>query len=551
MNKIVAYLFLVIAAVYCLAIGVDVMDVDSSQYAAISREMHESQSYLQVYEQGKDYLDKPPFLFWVNSVSMAIFGENNFGFKFPSILFALFALFATYRFARIFYAEKIAVLSALILGSSQALFLITNDVRTDTILMSWVIISCWQLAVYFQSNQLKNLLFAAVAISGGMLTKGPIALIVPVLAFGSHFILHRNIRVFFKPEYLLGFLLIALILLPMSIGLYQQYDLQPGKTVYDIKNVSGLRFYYWTQSFGRITGESTWNNNVTFTFLFENLLWGFLPWTLYFIAGFISDLVGVVKKRFYLQGQAEFITTGGFVLAYLALGSSKYQLPHYIYVVLPLIAIMTAKMVHALYYENKFALVRKIIAPIQVLVIGVVLIFPVLILVYSFPARNIWPWIIPALTWVAAALAFYNKQIPQKILALSLVGILGANVFLSLWFYPQILRYQAGNSAGRYVSLQQIPRDQFVMYHYTANTSSLHFYSKRIIKKIRQQNQLKAGNYVITMMPALDTLRTQGRKFDVQFSGLVFHVAMLNGKFLNKNTRDAACKQYCIIKMQN
>jgi 4-amino-4-deoxy-L-arabinose transferase-like glycosyltransferase len=550
MNRILL-LFAIIAVVYCCAIGVDIMDVDSSQYAAISREMNESHSYLQVYEQGKDYLDKPPFLFWINSVSIAIFGENNLGFKFPSILFALLALLATYRFARLFYDEKIAILSAVVLGSCQALFLITNDVRTDTILMSWVIVAFWQLAQWFKTNHLKNFLWAMVAIGGGMLTKGPIALIVPMLAFGSHFVLQRNIRVFFKPEYLLGILVIGVVLLPMSLGLYWQYDLQPGKTVYGINNVSGLRFFYWTQSFGRITGESTWNNNVHFSFLFENLLWGFLPWTLYFISGLVHDLVGIVKKGFFLSGQEEFISTGGFILTYMALGNSKYQLPHYIYVVLPLIAITTAKMIYALYVEGKMAWLRKTIAPIQWLVCALVFSFPVLILTLAFPSPSVWPWMIPVIGSGIGIYLLWNKAVQPKIMALSLAGIISANVFLSLWFYPNILQYQAGSMAGKFVSQQNIPRNQFFMYHYTGNTSSLHFYSKRIVKKVSQLDRLQKGNYVITMQQALDTISLRGRRYELAYKGPNFHVAMLNGKFLNKRTRNAQCVPYCIIKLLN
>ena len=63
------------------------MDVDASQYAEISREMAQSGDYLHIYDRGFDYLDKPPFLFWASALSMKVFGINNLGYKFPSILF--------------------------------------------------------------------------------------------------------------------------------------------------------------------------------------------------------------------------------------------------------------------------------------------------------------------------------------------------------------------------------------------------------------------------------------------------------------------------------
>jgi Dolichyl-phosphate-mannose-protein mannosyltransferase len=108
--------------VYLLGVYVNVMDIDAAQYAAMSREMMQSGSYLQVYEQGQDYLDKPPLTFWLCSVSMKVFGVNNFAYKLPSILFALLAIFSTYRFTLLYYNGTIAQLAALILATSQSFF---------------------------------------------------------------------------------------------------------------------------------------------------------------------------------------------------------------------------------------------------------------------------------------------------------------------------------------------------------------------------------------------------------------------------------------------
>lgn len=550
MNKTsIAILFAIICSVYFIAVGVDTMDVDSSQYAAMSREMKESGSYLQVYEQGKDYLDKPPFLFWASALSMKVFGENNFGFKFPSILFAIFAVLATFRFAKLFYDKTIALLAAAVLASCQAVFLITNDIRTDTILMSWVIIAMWQLAEWYQSKKLIHFLLGAAAIGAGMVTKGPIALFVPIFAFGSHFVLKREWKQIFQPVYLLGLVVIAVVLIPMSIGLYQQFDLHPEKTVNGLKNVSGLKFFYWTQSFGRITGENVWNNNAPFSFLFENLLWGMLPWTLFFVAGLIRELVKIVYNRFTVARNEEFLTTGSFVLSYCSLGISKYQLPHYIYVVLPFIAIITAKMMYSLLWEKKLNWLRLTIMPIQWLVIAVLLIAPFFILLFAFPSASAWPWIAASVSIIAAAALFFNKHVNRKLIALSLSAIIGLNIFLSSWFYPSILKYQAGNVAGRYVTEQNIPKDHFFIYKFTGNGTALHFYSKRIVKGLNDLQAVKTGMYLLTMEEGLDDLAKNNKPFEVVQEGLDYHITALTGKFLNKDTRDAQCKKYYVVKL--
>jgi 4-amino-4-deoxy-L-arabinose transferase-like glycosyltransferase len=548
-RKYILPVFVFICAVYFIGIGVDTMDVDASQYAGISREMKESGSYLQVYEQGKEYLDKPPFLFWLSALSMKVFGENNLGYKFPSILFAIFAVFATFRFANLFYDRTIALLSAAVLATCQAIFLITSDIRTDTILMSWVIIAMWQLAEWYKSKKTIHFILGAAAIGAGMVTKGPIALFVPIFAFGSHFVLKREWKQLFQPVYLLGIVVIALVLIPMSIGLYQQFDLHPEKTVNGLKNVSGLKFFYWTQSFGRITGENVWNNNAPFSFLFENLLWGMLPWTLFFVAGLVYEIINIIRNRFFVGRNEEFLTTGGFILSYCSLGISKYQLPHYIYVVLPFIAIITAKMMYRLFWEKKLPLLRNILKPIQWIVCAVLVIAPAMILLYSFPSTSFWPWVFPAISLVAAIILLMNKQVSKKLISISLALIIGLNIFLSSWFYPQLMQYQSGNIVGRYIVDQKIPADKFFIYKFKGSGKAIHFYAKHIIGTIDSLDAATTGTYLYTSDEGLKEIQQSGRLYTLEKEGPDYHVTALSGKFLNKNTREEQCKRYYVLKM--
>lgn len=548
-TKNILFLFFIIAAVYFCAVGVDVMDADASQYAAMSREMKASGNFLHVYEQGKDYLDKPPFLFWISSLSMKIFGENNFAFKLPSILFALLSIFATWRFTKLFYDQTAALLAAIVLASCQAVFLITNDVRTDTILMSWVMIAIWQLAEWLKSKKTIHFIAGSAAIGFGMVTKGPIALFVPIFAFGSHFIVQRKFSYLFKPVYLVALVVIALILLPMSIGLYQQFDLHPEKTVNGLQNVSGLKFFYWTQSFGRITGENVWNNHAPFSFLFENLLWGMLPWTLFFVSGLLDDIIQFIRKRFVISQKEEFITTGGFIITYCSLGISKYQLPHYIYVVLPLIAIISAKMIYKLFWQQQLKWLKSILIPVQVLVAIVLCVAPVLILLYAFPSQSVLPWLIPVITIASVLFLLFSKGIKQKLIAVSLALIIGLNLFLSLWFYPNVLRYQAGSVAGRYITEKQVPADKFYLYKEGDVGESIHFYSRRIVKKVDSAQALLPGTYLLTSEEGLGELRKQNNSFQIEKQGVNYHVTLLTKTFLNKNSRDVNGEKYFIVKM--
>lgn len=550
MGKKIIWLFLIITCVYLLGVGVDIMNVDAAQYASMSMEMLQKHSYLELYDRGMDYLDKPPMLFWVTSQSMRVFGINNFAYKLPSILFALLAVFSTFKLAGIFNSRRIAVLAAIVLATSQALFLTTNDIRTDTMLMSWVTLGLWQLAAWFNYKKWQNFLFAFIAIAGGMLTKGPIAIMVPIFAFGSHFILQRDFKKFTRWEYLLGILIIALLITPFCIGLYRQFDLHPEKVMYGKTGTSGVRFFLWTQSFGRITGESTWNNGAGFFFQLENLLWGFLPWIIFFLVALGWEVKKLIQQRLRISSGQEWITTGGFIISYCAIASSKYQLPHYIYVVLPLAAIITAKFLDQLFYENKFNALYRWLKPFHLFILSALWLGAILIAVFVFPYPDTLHGLL-LITGIAGfiALCFYKKSGDrQRLLVLCIYSMIGINIFLSTYFYPALLEYQMGSSAGKYAHSHHIPEGKLVVYK-TDNSDALCFYAQQIVRQTGTAAGLQAGTWVLTGPEGLADLQ-QYYPLALKLQGEDFPVQLLTARFLNPATREGELKKYYLVEIR-
>ena len=534
--------------VYLIGFGIDVMDIDASQYAAISREMMLSGSYLQVYELGKDYLDKPPFLFWVSALSMKLFGVNNFAYKLPSLLFSLLALYATYKFCLLYYKKQIALLATVILASCQAFFLINHDVRTDTILMSWVIFSIWQLACWFKTDKIIYFLLGCAGIAGGMLTKGPIALLVPIFAFGSHFILMRNLKMFLKWQYILGIVVIAVLLLPMCYGLYQQFDLNPQKTVNGKTGVSGLRFFFWTQSFGRITGESSWNNNKNIFFLFQNLLWGFLPWIFIFISAMFSEIKTLFSKKGKILDSEEWICMGGFMLSYLALGTSNYQLPHYIYVVLPFASIITAKFLYRLIFQNEYPRLLRFFEKSHFAIFMLLWILLLTLLLYSF-STPLWTSLAAIAFFIFFVIVFYRRKSNIYFLKLCLFSFISINLFLNLAVYPSLLRYQAGSNIGRWINKSTLPKERIFIYQ-NPIWHSLHFYSNAVVTHKDSLNQVQPGDYIITSEEKLADFTKANLAFNIIYETDTYKVSQLKLKFINPATRKKSTTPLVIIKIK-
>jgi len=543
------YVYCIIACIIIYVLGsitIPLMEIDSVQYANISREMLQKRNYLQIFDQGKDYLDKPPMLFWLSSLSMYLFGINDFAFRLPSILMAIVAIYSTYKFTALYYAKEIALLASLVLASSQAMFLITHDVRTDTMLMGWVILGIWQFSHWLTYRNWGSFILAFVFIAFGMMTKGPIALMVPIFSFVPHILVHKNFKLLFRWEYLIGLLVIIILLIPMDIGLYQQFDLHPEKEMYGKTGNSGLRFFYWTQSFGRITGESVWHENDYFTFLFENLLWGFLPWTLYFIAGLFLDLFNLIKNKFRTDPNNEWISTSGFIITYCALGISHYQLPHYIYIVLPFISVITAKYIYKTSIDIHSSILKNILNYLNIFLCFIVLSLITFLLIIPFSVNLYLAVILAGISiFVVIYLLYRKKLLISKIIEFSFFTILITNFFLSIFFYPKLLEYQLGNSVSKFISAKKLSKNSFYLYH-VYNERSLDFYSNFSFKNIDSLTQLKPTDYVLIDSKSMHPdLLTSFNKID-QISS--FHVSTLNGNFLNPKTRDSTLDYFYILQ---
>ena len=321
--RIYHFAFPILLFLYIAYLPLDVLEVDAAQYASIAREMNERGDFLQVYHRGEDYLDKPPLLFWLASLSFSMFGVSTWAYKLPAFLALLLALISTYRFTKIWYSAQTALLATLLLGSSQAFFLLVNDVRTDGLLLSALIGSLAQISDYWKTKKNTSLLLAAFFVGLGMLAKGPIALVFFGFAVGGHVLVRREWKLLFSVQWFSFLGIILLVLLPMCIGLYQQFDLHPEKTAYGLKGPSGLEFYFWTQSFGRITGEIYWKNDTSFLYFFHTILWDFQPWILFLIPALFYKIT-----RF--RQSTEWMSFAVFILGFISLSLSNYKLPHYI-----------------------------------------------------------------------------------------------------------------------------------------------------------------------------------------------------------------------------
>ncbi len=523
-NKIYAVFWVFIVLLYlCAAYFIEIMDVDAAQYASIALEMTKSDNWIIVQHKGVDYLDKPPLLFWLSALSFKIFGAGHFAYRLPSILATFLGLYATYALGRRLYDAKTAKLAALILASAQAWVLFNHDIRTDTLLAACCITSIWQLVEYGENRKWYNFLFGFICVGLAMLAKGPLGVVIPAIALSAYWLGQKHWKIFFLPEWILGIIIVLLVLSPMLIGLWQQWQWD------------GIYFYFWKQSFGRITGENSWRNDSGAFFFVHSFLWSFLPWSLVALWAFAKR-----SCQYWTKGaDRELLTFFGFLVPFVALSFSKYKLPHYIFPLYPFMAIITAQAMLSLIEKNY--MVRKIFVAIQYITTVLIFALAVLICCWFFPTANAVLWSIVVIS--AFLIIYLHTNISlfkEKVIAMSIISVLMINFVMSLHFYPQLFSYQSGSRAAVFIKEQKIMPEELAVYRLYPN--SLDFYSGIIAQVFESPDKLINA---VSAHPLWIFTDETGKKQLEEYGAIIgnvktfnhFHISKLSLKFLNPKTR--------------
>jgi len=549
LKKIAAWGILGASIVYVVGWFINVMDPDSAQYASITREMLERGDFLTFTDQGREYLDKPPLLFWLSGISFKIFGINNIAFRIPAFLATLLALYSTSKLAQLYYDSRTGYLAAIILATVQATFLINHDVRTDTNLVCWFVFSMWQVAVYLESKKSLHFILAFIGIGLAMLAKGPIGLVAPGLGIFMHLTLRKDWKMLFNPIWIIGLAIVGIVLLPMSYGLYLQFDQHPEKVVNGLTGVSGLRFYYWTQSFGRITGENVWKNNVGPFFLSHNTLWAFFPWSLFLVLGLIREAKTIFLHLSGKTIQKEFLIFFGLLLPFMALSASAYQLPHYAFIVYPLGAIIASKYILHVFYQPDIS-GAKLLYRIQTSV-HIILLTGVFMLVwFSFPENNMLALILYfSLTASFMALIFVSKTRHKLILSCMLIAI-GVNLILNSYFYPELLKYQAGSEMAVIAKENGLSKGNYYCYK-AGQPWAMNFYTDMMIPATDDFESLiqKRNILIYTKEEFVEDFKKVRPDLQIIHCMGEYPVSTPRMKFLNPATRKETLKSKCLIKL--
>lgn len=529
--------YLLLALAYAGGLAVPLMNNDSGHHAGIALNMYLSGDWLSLVTQGRDYLDKPHLLFWLAALSFKLFGVTTFAYKLPSLLFSLLAIYSTVRLGRLLYSAEAGRLAGLVLASALAFILANNDVRMDAILTGAIIFSIWQLAEFAAAGRWRNLLLGGLGLALGFSTKGMIGVAMPCIAVFLHLAWRRDWARLFDWRWLALLPCFLLFAAPVLYAYYHQFG------------AGGVKFILWSQNFERLAGERFGNAGADDKLFFvHTFLWAFLPWSLLALAAVWAHLRAAAGALRQPRPGVEMLTLGTLLVIFTIISLSRFKLPHYLNILLPLFSVMLGAWLAARPVERA----GRAAWAAQLVVVLLLAVLALALNGWAFPVSGMLAPALAAFALLAGAVLVLRSQGSVRLLLCSLTAAVAFNVLLNFNFYPQLLRYQAGNMLAAQLERLGVAADDVVYLEGEARANSFDFYTARLTPALSVDDVAArpGATIVYTGESGLDALEAAGLKTEALAVTPDFRVTRLNSRFLSPLTREQGLQFHYLLRVE-
>ena len=521
----------------------------SPYYGSIAKHIVLTNNWTDLVLSGHDWLDKPHFPFWMTALSFKLFGINSFAYILPGFLFNLLGVFYTYRLARLWYGKEVGVISALFTVTALHLMMSGIDVRAEAYLVGEIMPACYYWLKYDRQAKFKYLLLGALFTGMALMTKGVFILVTIISGVAFLWIYRRKWSNFVSPKWLGALALSFVFIAPEIIALYQQFDAQPAKVVFEHTHVSGIRWYFWDSQFGRFfnTGPIMSTNPPAYHYVFfvHTFLWAYLPWWPMFFAALWSMFK---KRKDQLQEhrEASVFLLASFFVTFAMFSATKFQVDHYTNIIFPFASIICANWLVNLIRQHKTtpAIYWIELGISMILLAAVFALGPI-----ALKGANLTPVIGCAVLALLAVFVLWKKSWSVKTLVYPTVAMCTVFVFAMFVNGDGYAKYDAGYQMARY--LNQQPQTIPVL-GYRIDLLSLDFHVHNpytLTENLETVTSLQKPVYLVTKTDQLPEVETKfpGSQVMQNFAGGSIETYLQNVTNPDKLTKELT--KYVVVQI--
>jgi 4-amino-4-deoxy-L-arabinose transferase-like glycosyltransferase len=310
----------------------DLWPPDEPRFALVAKEMWTRGDYAVLSLDDHLYTDKPPLFFWaINGFGRILGGIDEWAARLPSAVATILALFLIERLGAWLYDRRTGLLAALVFATSLQILERGRWASIDMTLNLFVlsaILLLWR-GRSRRTGERWLIMFAWIMMGLATLAKGPVGLVLPLLAVLPWALIERDFRFarrVFSPAGIALYLLVTL----SWFGLFAHR--------------LGLEYALWVlmhQNVERYVGA--WNSTHPVWYYLWRFPIGFFPWIVFFPWGVAHALSREERRR---RSAALFLLTWiAAILLFFSFSTGKrgvYIIPLY-----PAAAILVARLLAA------------------------------------------------------------------------------------------------------------------------------------------------------------------------------------------------------------
>ncbi len=329
MNRIIERPALAMSALFVLCAflfffklgGMALTDPDETFYAQTAKEMLNKGEWHTPYLYGEPQFEKPIMIYWLIEASYKLLGVNETAARLPSAVMGLLGVIGMYLIGKLAFDARTGFLSALILATNVEYVILSRACITDMTLTVFMLFGI----LFFLYGYIKEkgyfYILSSAMLGLAVLTKGPIAIILPAIVFVFFFVLAGGgIEKLKKIPFGLVFMTFMFVAGPWYFLAYKLHGKEFIDAFFGFQNVT--RFM---QSEHRIGSQIYYNIPV--------ILAGFFPWSVFLPFGFWHVFKKIHNTQYTIRN-----TRNGCVFAliwfltfFLFFTASSTKLPTYVF----------------------------------------------------------------------------------------------------------------------------------------------------------------------------------------------------------------------------
>ncbi len=192
----------------------DLWNPNEPIYGRAVVEMSERGDWLIPTVNGTVFAEKPILYYWMALAASRVTGNvNEFTLRLPSVAAALLGIILTCYLVLPYAGRNRALISGLLLGTMYIVFWCARSIQMDILVLASTVGTLLPLSRMADHGmpQYRGWLWAGLAAGLGFLAKGPVALVLPAVAFTLYALATRRPRLLFNIRMWPGVLLFAAV----------------------------------------------------------------------------------------------------------------------------------------------------------------------------------------------------------------------------------------------------------------------------------------------------------------------------------------------------